>query len=153
MPAFAPAARSSQLPLKKARSPNQEASFQPLTVFGVGGEEFVDLLVAVLHAEADLEPVDERQFVEFEASCPAPTPILASLARMSFSFSAGRRELQREVEIFEEVALHQILVDLGEIDLRRGGRRRLAQIGGQRLHLVAGLDLLHVVGMSSGPNS
>jgi len=61
-----------------------------------------------------------------------------------FLFRSGRGELQGEVEILEEVGLHECLVDLREVDRRRGGRRGLLEVGRERLHLVAGLDLDHV---------
>src|SRR5271169_2484152 len=54
------------------------------------------------------------------------------------------RELQRKVEILEEVFLHEFLVDLWEGDGRRGRRRRLLQIGRKGLHLISGLDFNHV---------
>ena len=76
---------------------------------------------------------------------PAPMPMRASWARISFSFACRRRELQREVEIVEEVRLHELLVDFREVDGWRGRRRRLLEVAGKRLHLVAGLDLLDVV--------
>jgi hypothetical protein len=59
-------------------------------------------------------------------------------------FGAGRRELEYEREVREEVALDEFLVDLREVNRRSGGWGGLLQVRGERLHRVAGLDLLHV---------
>jgi hypothetical protein len=55
------------------------------------------------------------------------------------------RKLQRQVEVFEEVRLHELVVDFWKVDGRRARGRRPVQVSGKRLHLVAGLNLLHVV--------
>jgi hypothetical protein len=63
---------------------------------------------------------------------PGSTPMLASCARISASVCARGRELQREVEILEEILLREFLVDLRERDSRSGWRRgcfRLADSG------------------------
>ena len=81
---------------------------------------------------------------------PGPTPILASFARIALSRRRLGDELQRGVEILEEVVLDPGGGGGKELDLRRGRRGWLLQEGGKRLRLVAGLDFLdvrHVVGV------
>ena len=60
-------------------------------------------------------------------------------------FRAGGSELQREAEVVKEAGLDHFLVNLGEVDGRSRLGRGLAQIVRERLHLVAGLDLDHVL--------
>ena len=72
---------------------------------------------------------------------------------MSFFVRLCGGELQCEVEIFKEVRLDHFLVDHREIDRWRGRRRRLLQIGRERLDFVAGLNLDHVVACPSGLKS
>jgi hypothetical protein len=66
MPPLAAAARFSQSPLKKARSPKNEPMFQPLTFVHAAGQELVDLLVALLHALQDGGLLFGREILEVE---------------------------------------------------------------------------------------
>ena len=69
----------------------------------------------------------------------------AGQLRSDFLFLRSRgSELESEVEIVEEVRLYHFLVDLWEIDLRRGGWSGLLEESRKRLSLVAGLDLFDV---------
>jgi hypothetical protein len=88
--------------------------------FMPGLEVLLDLAVAFLHRQQDGGLVLERQVLEANF-LPGPMPMLASLARIAFFLGAGRRELQREVQVLEEVGLHHLLVDLREVDRRRAG--------------------------------
>jgi hypothetical protein len=53
--------------------------------------------------------------------------------------TAGERK--HEIKIFEGIFAHQLVVDLQEVDCGCCGRRRLLEMWGQRLRLVAGLHL------------
>ena len=62
-----------------------------------------------------------------------------TVATAAVDFPKANAEL-----VIEELLLYQLCIGLGKVDGRRGDRGRLLQIGRQRLHLVAGLDLLNV---------
>ena len=107
------------------------------------GHRFVHRLVAGLHAQTDLEFVFQRKRVKAEFLASTNTNAGEFGADFLF-FRSGRRELQREIEILEEIRLHRVLRDRREINRRRGGRRGLMQIGRERLRLVTGLNFHHV---------
>src|SRR5580704_4173789 len=108
------------------------------------GDGLVDLALAFLHAQADLQLVLQRESLEVEGLARPDADARELSAYLCLVLLSGR-ELQGEVEEFEEVRLHELLVDFRKIDGWRRQRRRLLQVGGKRLHLVAGLDLLDVV--------
>src|SRR6266852_1172750 len=121
----------------------QRSDFPSIYVFLSAGKILFNLLAAVIHAQPDFKLVLQRKILEVEGLARADADAGKLLANDTF-FRPRRCELQREVEILEEVFLREFLVDLWEVDGRRGSRRRLFQIGGKRLHLVAGLDLLNI---------
>src|SRR6185437_2530758 len=59
-----------------------------------------------------------------------------------YFLGSGGSELERKIEIVEEVRLHELTVDLREVDGRRG--RGLLEKGREGLRFVTGLDLNHV---------
>jgi hypothetical protein len=64
----------------------------------------------------------------------------------------GRNGLQREVEELEEPGLDEVLVERGPGHVGRRRRRRLPEVGRQRLRLVALLTSM-TFGMSAGSKS
>src|SRR5262249_39711491 len=104
MPAFAAAARFNQSPLKKALSPSITPS--------------VDLPLTFFDAQGDLHLVLRREILEVEGlarSDPDARKLSAHFRLVCFR----RRKLQREVEVFEEVRLHELHADVRKLDGRR----------------------------------
>src|SRR5205823_7194833 len=97
--------------------------------FYSGAEVFLDLFIAILHAQADFDPVAERKVREFEgfARTHADTRKLGANIRL---IRLCGRKLQREVEVLEQIDFGEVLVDLGEVDGGRCWRRGLREICG-----------------------
>src|SRR6266849_4620534 len=132
MPPLAAAARFNQSPLKKARSPKSEPTFQPLIFFCPVARYWSTLMSPPFMPSPT------------SALCSSERSLKSKILPVPMPIRPRRGELQGEVEILEEVRLHHLLVDLGEIDGRGRRWRGLLEEGRQWLHLVARLDLDYV---------
>ena len=145
MPALAAAARSSQSPLKNARSPCAAPTLQPLMFLPMWSAASLTLSKPCLTASAIAALCSTREVLEFEFLARADADA-RELRAQRLLLGDLRRELQQEVEIGDEIGLERVLADeFREGDGRRRRRRRLVQERRKRLDLVPGLDLLDVV--------
>src|SRR4029077_18332472 len=84
-----------------------------------------------------------RQRIEIELLARAD-PESSQLLTGSYFLGSGGSELERKIEIVEEVRLHELTVDLREVDGRSRRGRGLLEKGRKGLRFVTGLDLDHV---------
>src|SRR6266478_1932743 len=94
-----------------------------------------NFLFAVLHPQPDFNLVGQRKVLEVKGLAGADADPGEFLANDAL-FRSTRRELESEVEVVEEILLHQLRIGLGKVDGRGGGRRGLLEIGRQGLHLM-----------------
>src|SRR5215468_3988939 len=105
----------------------RRANLPAIDLHAERGDLLFHLLLAFLHAQADLDLVRDGQILELEGLAEADTDTSQLGADLAL-FRSGGRELEREVEVLEEVRLRQLLVDLGKRDGRGCRRSGLAQI-------------------------
>src|SRR5207248_8929989 len=100
----------------------ERSDIPPVDILEAILEILLDLLLAVFHAEADLEFVRQRKILEIKGLAGTDT----NAGELGADFLFLRRswcELQGEVEILKEVLLDQLLVDPGEVYGDRGDGR------------------------------
>ena len=124
-PPCAPAARSSQSPLKKAVSPKAAPTRQPLMLTPTSGAARRPC-ARPPSCRARPRACAQPKIAEVEGLAGADADARELCADLLF-VRLGGRELQREIEIFEEVLLDELLVDLrrNRSPARRGGARLL----------------------------
>src|SRR3977135_437269 len=120
----------------------------PVDLLAEVGDGLLDLSVTFLHAQTDFELLLQRKVFEVHGLA-WPDANARKLGSYLCLVGQCRRELQREIEVFEEISLYEILVDFRKVDSRRRRWRRLVQVSGKHLRLVAGLNLLDVVDIVS----
>ena len=140
---------SSSFPLERARSPKPLVGNAPAVFVLAEGRQFLfDLLDSALHAGLQRRLLLLRSSLSTANGLPASTPILANWARNGFSTSAaptGGHNCRMKFRYSNGSGVSQFLVELRPLDFRSSRRGGLPQERGERLNLVAGLDLLHVV--------
>ncbi|MCY1541786.1 hypothetical protein D9M68_774890 [compost metagenome] len=91
-------------------------------------DPILDLRMPNLHALDHRGLLLGRQILEVEVLAGTNTKTGQLRADRHF-IRCGRVELQGKAQILEEVGLHEVLVDLQEVDRRCYGRRGLLEIG------------------------
>ena len=100
--------------------------------------------LAFRHSQDNLCLVFQRQVLEI--GCLSGSDADAGKFSANIRFNGlGRCELQRKIEVLEEVPFHQLLVDLRKVDSCCGRRWGLVQMLGKRLDPVSRLNFLDVI--------
>ncbi|MNP24345.1 hypothetical protein D3C76_1171010 [compost metagenome] len=90
-------------------------------------DRVLDLRMPSLHALNHCGLLLGGQILEVEVLAGANAQAGQLRADRRF-FRCSRGKLHHNAHIFEEIGLHQVLVDLRQVDRRRGRRRRLLEI-------------------------
>src|ERR1700737_727690 len=84
----------------------QRSDFPPIDVLAAARDVLLKFFFSVFHAQPDLKLVGQRKILEFEGPAGADADAREFLANGAF-LRSRRCKLQSEIEIFEEVLLHQ----------------------------------------------
>src|SRR3981081_3162028 len=124
MPPLAAAARFNQSPLKNARSPKSEPTFQPLMFF-CPVARYCSTLSSPCFMPSNTAALRSRERSFVSNVLPGADANACQLRPNCHLFRSCGGKLQRKVEVGEEVLLNQLSVRLWEVDCGCRGRRRL----------------------------
>ena len=146
MPACAAAARSSQSPWIEGRVAERRADAPAVDVLAESARRPPPPCACPPSCRAGSRPCPRAsRSLKLKRLARADADARELLADLLSPPAAAGANCSAKSRYSKKFCLDEVLVELRKVDRRRGGRRRLASGRRKRLHLVAGLHLLHVV--------